>query len=125
MLFRSHSNIVPAVAGTYVSVGKAWRIAQGEDPEKVVLGASPKRNFKVPRFFRNILGDKDCVTIDTWAAKIADPNAPKCVRGKYYLQIEEAYQEASVNSGFFPSELQAIVWVAAHVENFVENLSSA
>lgn len=111
------SCIVPTVSGTYANVDKAWRIAQGEDPVKVLGGS--KRNFKVFRFFKNILGNSHDVTIDVWAARAAWPNCPTpYIRGRLYLELESCYQEAARWIGISPRDLQAVCWV--HTRGSVE-----
>jgi hypothetical protein len=97
----------PIVAGTGDNRDKAWRIATGADPADVLGGP------KVRRFFRNITGDSDVVTVDVWAARIAEgrenPNAPK---GRRYDLIERAYIGAAELRGVTPREMQATTWVA-------------
>lgn len=70
---------------------------------------------KVTSFARNILGDVNTVTVDTWAWRIAEgvlagspPNLDKS--GLYWL-IAEEYRAAAAHVGLLPSELQAITWV--------------
>jgi hypothetical protein len=113
-----HSGIIPRVAGTYQNIQKAWDIANGADPVKV-LGTST-RNFKVFRFFRNITGNSYCVTVDQWAARVADPSCPTpYIRGLYYLEIEGCYQQAARWVGSIsPRDLQAVCWV--HIRGSAE-----
>jgi hypothetical protein len=105
------SNIIPTVAGTYANIDKAWRIANGENPV-TVLGQS-KRNFKVFRFFKNITGDTNVVTVDLWAARAAYPACPTpFIRGKLYLTLEACYQAAARRvGGISPRDLQAVCWI--------------
>jgi hypothetical protein len=111
------SRVVPSVAGTYVNVEKAWRIANGENPEIVVQGSRPNRWLKVQRFYQNILGDTECITVDVWAARVAVPNAPEVIAGGLYRRIEEMYQKASVVLGSItPRDLQAVCWVTKRNE---------
>ena len=61
----SFSSIIPTVAGTYSNIQKAWDIANGADPVKVLSsGTRPERWLKVQRFYRNITGNSYCVTVD-------------------------------------------------------------
>jgi hypothetical protein len=110
---QRHSNIVPSVAGTYHNVRKAWMIAQGEDPVIVLIPSRPNRYLKVCRFYANILGDTESVTVDGWAAKVALKDAPTVVCGKQYLRIEKMYQKAAQVIGTItPRDLQAVCWVS-------------
>ncbi len=106
----NHSSIVPSVAGTYLNVEKAWRIANGEDPEVVLISSDPKRYFKVRRFFSNIVGNQDVVTVDTWTAMAALDNPPDSIRGICYLEIEKRFQKIAGRLKLPPRELQAICW---------------
>ena len=110
---QRHSNIVPSVAGTYHNVRKAWRIAQGEDPAIVLIPFEPNRALKVCRFYANILGDTESVTVDIWAARVAIKDAPATIRGKQYIRIEKMYQKAAQVIGTItPRDLQAVCWVS-------------
>lgn len=108
---RNHSSIMPNVAGVYLNAEKAWRIANGEDPEIVLISSDPNRYFKVRRFFSNILGEENLVTIDTWTALAAMDNPPDSVRGRLYLDIEKRFQKMADKLKIPPRELQAICWV--------------
>ena len=108
--YADNFSFIPKVAGTYVNRMKAWRIAKGENPYNV-LGLG-KRNFKVLRFFENILGIKDVVTIDSWSASVAIPNiTTPYIRGRLYLEIEQDFKKAAKKIGVSPRDLQAICWV--------------
>jgi len=114
----NHSSIIPTVAGTYSNTQKAWDIAYGADPVKVI--GTSTRNFKVFRFFRNITGNSYCVTVDVHAAKVAYPECPtQYIRGLLYLEIETCYQEASRWIGTIsPRDLQVVCWV--HIRGSAE-----
>lgn len=100
----------PLIPGIWANVYKAWDIANGANPISI-LGQS-RRNFKVYRFFKNILGDTDGVTVDSWAAKVAIPNlTTPYIRGTLYLGIEKDYQKAAKKLGLAPRDLQAICWI--------------
>lgn len=87
---------------------KAWRIVTGERPADVLRGP------KVTRFFRNITGDNQCVTVDMWAALVAEgERSPRAPDRKRYDDIESAYVLASHAAGVSPRDLQATVWCAA------------
>ena len=109
---QRHSSIIPTVAGTYHNVQKAWKIANGANPEEALIPFEPNRAFKVPRFYANILGNTEVVTVDVWAARVAVKNAPDAIRGTLYLKIEKMYQRAAQTIGTItPRDLQAVCWV--------------
>jgi len=106
---------MPDVAGYNINRQKAWKIARGEYWESPLelLSRSPGQ-YKVNNFYRNILGDQYAVTVDRWAARIALPDWNEgSMRGRTYLAVECAYQDAAVKlHSVTPAELQAIVWIA-------------
>lgn len=84
----------------------AWAIANGADPLDVLSGP------KVRRFYLNIIGDHNVVTVDVWAARAAEGHSnPAAPRGGRYDAIERAYQNAARVVGMTPRDLQAAVWV--------------
>jgi hypothetical protein len=97
----------PVTAGTLSNRAKAWRIANGEDPELVLSGP------KVRAFFANIMGDREAVTVDVWSARAAEgrdwPHAP--VKRRYRL-LAESYRRAGERRGMCPRDAQAAVWTA-------------
>ena len=101
---------MPVVAGWTRNRKKAWRIAKGEDPF-VVLNEPRPEFLKVRRFFGNILGEEDLVTVDTWTAEVAMPHPPRSIVGKIYLDIERRFQKAAKILGVAPRDLQAVCWV--------------
>jgi hypothetical protein len=106
---------MPDAPGYPLNRVKAWRIANGDyqfSPLEL-LSQSPG-HFKVNNFFRNIMGDSHVVTVDRWAARIADgAEHLDSVSGKTYIGIERAYQYAANEiRSVTPRDLQAITWVA-------------
>ncbi len=88
----------------------AWRIATGEQtPEQALKGP------KTSRFYRNIMQDMDCATVDIWAMRAA--LGPSMPAGKQaptrveYRAIESAYIRAARIAGTSPAMLQAVVWI--------------
>jgi hypothetical protein len=102
---RRRGDPQPVVGGVLSNREKAWRIAQGADPDDVLSGP------KVCAFFANIMGDVHSVTVDVWAARAAEgrenPHAPK--RRRYRL-IAESYRRAGERRGMHPRDVQAAVW---------------
>jgi hypothetical protein len=84
---------------------KARRIAGGEDPEAVLGGP------KVRAFFLALLGARDVVVVDVWAARIAGYPPPGTDR--QYQIIARAYRTAAKRVGVDPVALQASTWIAA------------
>lgn len=95
----------PRVAGTLSNRAKAWEIATGGDPDEILSGP------KVRAFFANIMGDRDAVTVDVWAARAAEgrdwPHAPAKRR---YRLLAESYRRAGERRGMHPRDAQAAVW---------------
>ena len=97
---------------------KAWKIANLENPTKETILAI-LNGPKTQRFFLNIIGDYQAVTIDVWAQRVAtgkDLRPPK--PGRNYDTLEKAYQIASNRLGIYPRDLQATVWtwIRGHAE---------
>ena len=102
----SGSRIKPKCAAYGRNRDKAWRIAKGESPAKVLGGP------KVNAFYRNICGDYNGVTVDVWAARVAEPyNRSFAGRQKDYDAIADAYTNVAMEVGSFPAFVQAVCWV--------------
>lgn len=73
---------------------------------------------KTRRFALNILGDRDAVTVDVWAARVAfgdrvpDPETALRRTGVYDA-IEHAYRLAAARRGVDPTTMQATSWIVA------------
>jgi hypothetical protein len=87
-------------------VRKAQRVAGGE--------LSAITGPKVSRFYRNMLGDGDAVTVDVWACRIAydDPRRDIAPNEAQVAVLERAYRLAASWCGLRPRELQASTWIA-------------
>jgi hypothetical protein len=69
---------------------------------------------KVTNFAKNIWGDPQAVTVDTWAWRVwanADLKAKPRDLDKLYNQIADNYRIAAAKIGIEPRQLQAITWV--------------
>lgn len=79
--------------------------------------ADPADSFGGPktlRFYRNIIGDVDAVTVDVWALRVVGiDDAALLNRVGVYDAIEAAYQRAAYRVGLDPSTVQATTWVVA------------
>lgn len=69
--------------------------------------------LKTQRFYRNILGDTESVTVDVWAARVAGVNETQLKRKGVYAAVECAYQRAARRAGVEPATMQATTWVVA------------
>lgn len=92
----------------------AWKIAQGAAPLSVLNGP------KVSRFYRNIMADMDCATVDVWMmrALLTDAEIPRnrkgemiAPRGRMYRMLEAAIQRAAAIAGISAAMMQAICWI--------------
>ena len=89
----------------------AFEIACGESAQKLI-GHMPK----VWRFYRNICGSTDDVTVDVWATRAAgiDADAPRSKAE--YAALECAYRRVALDVGLTPRDLQAVVWLVIRPE---------
>lgn len=112
--FAQDGQEYPPPCSTFDRLGKAWRIANLENPTAEQILAI-LRGPKTCCFFKNIIGDSHAVTIDVWSKRVAtggkDDSAPK--PGHDYNTLEQAYQVAAQRLGVTPRDLQATVWVWA------------
>lgn len=111
--------IHPPNVHTRVMRSQAWRIVNGEQPLHVLNGP------KVRAFYLNITGDENAVTVDVWAARLAEgtftPHPTKrtlrdwaaepAPQGNRYDLIARAYREAAALLGHTPREVQAATWI--------------
>lgn len=100
-------------ASTEVFRELAWRLATAELRPSAV-GDTRTRGVgpKVARFWRNILGARDCATCDVWACKVAgvDPKSVDSAAG--YALVESAYIAAAARLDVDVRTLQAATWIA-------------
>jgi hypothetical protein len=83
----------------------AARILAGERRAKVT---GPKRGA----FWRAILGDREAITVDIWAARAAGYDPDRLTPRRLRI-IQRAYRLTAAWSGEAPRDLQAIVWLVA------------
>lgn len=91
---------------------------------------------KIKAFYANILGDKNAVTIDTWAMVAAfnvsaDDGSEEfgmlqvyVKRSGVYDMVADAYRIAARNYGIAPCEMQAIVWVAVRNAGMTDRMNT-
>lgn len=68
---------------------------------------------KTLRFARNIAGDRESVTVDVWACRVAKVDPDLLGRRGVYDAVERAYQDAARACGVDPSTMQATTWIVA------------
>lgn len=68
---------------------------------------------KTRRFYLNILGDTEAVTVDVWAARVAGIDDLLLSRVGVYDAVEAAYQRAARRAGVEPATIQATTWIVA------------
>lgn len=105
--------LYPPSVSTYQRLNKAWTIANLENPTPAEILAI-LNGPKTQRFFLNITGDTNAVTIDIWAQRIAtgiESNKPP-KKGAHYDNLELGYQLAAGVLGVAPRDVQAAVWVS-------------
>lgn len=88
-------------------LGRAAASLESADPLATLNGN------KTSRFARNILGDREAVTVDVWALRVVGLDDSTINRKGVYDAIEAAYQIAARNHGVAPSTMQATTWIVA------------
>lgn len=83
-------------------------LALGDPFESFGPGASKTLNFA-----RNIMGDREAVTVDVWACRVADLDELKLPRKGAYDAVAHAYRLAARRRGVDPATMQATTWVVA------------
>jgi hypothetical protein len=73
------------------------------------LGNGPKTNA----FARNIAGDRESVTVDVWACRVADLDETLLGRKGAYDMVADAYRAAARRRGVDPATMQATTWIVA------------
>lgn len=104
----AHGATPTACIGT--NVDRAQRVLDA-DPMDVfdALGNGPK----VAAFARNIAGDREAVTVDVWACRVADLDETLLSRKGAYDAVAHAYRLAARRRGVDPATMQATTWIVA------------
>lgn len=68
---------------------------------------------KTSRFAENIAGDRESVTVDVWAARVAGLDDELLQRVGAYDAVEHAYRLAARRRGVDPATMQATTWIVA------------
>jgi hypothetical protein len=114
---RWSQNVVSIVAlvktgklPAYIMRGPAKRA------RKALLAADPfatfgKRAKKTESFARNIIGDDNAVTVDTWILNVVGITEEQLKLVGVYDAVAHAYRLAAKRRGFTPAQLQAVTWI--------------
>lgn len=68
---------------------------------------------KTSAFARNIAGDREAVTVDVWACRVADLDENALGRKGAYDAVAHAYRLAARRRGVDPATMQATTWIVA------------
>jgi hypothetical protein len=92
----------------YRNAVKAWAILHDGNPW-ILFDGSPK----VFAFWRNLCGDEQAVTVDTWMLRaVGEDNVARSgARPAMVRRVAEAVRECAWKYGETPASFQAIVWV--------------
>ena len=89
------------------NIDRAIVALDSDDPIATING--PKTNS----FARNINGDREAVTVDVWAARVADLDETLLGRKGAYDAVAHAYRVAARRRGVDPATMQATTWIVA------------
>ncbi len=93
------------------NIDRALSALDSDDPLATLNGP------KTSRFALNLLGDREAVTVDVWAVRVAlgdREDAEKVLaRAGMYLALEHAYRVAAQRIGADPVTVQATTWIVA------------
>ena len=93
------------------NVDRARRALDSDDPRGTLNGP------KTRRFAANLLGERDVVTVDVWAIRVAlgnrDDAEQVLSRVGVYDAVERAYQIAAQRLGVDAVTVQATTWIVA------------
>jgi hypothetical protein len=103
VLLLADDEILPGLIGRNVETAR----------EAQQLGFDALNGPKTSRFARNIAGDRESVTVDVWAARVASLDEDLLGRKGAYDAIEHAYRLAARRRGVDPATMQATTWIVA------------
>lgn len=89
------------------NVKRARQAILSEDPLNTFGKGAPKTK----RFAANIAGDRESVTVDVWAARVAGVTEQDLSKVGVYDALEAAYQAAARRRGVDPTTMQATTWI--------------
>lgn len=83
-------------------------VAIGSDDPVATINGPKTRSFAL-----NILGDREAVTVDVWACRVADLDETRLGRKGAYDAVAHAYRTAARRRGVDPATMQAVTWIVA------------
>lgn len=102
-----HGEKLAGVIGT--NYERAARSLELVDPFESFGPTAPK----TLSFARNIAGDREAVTVDVWAMRVANLDETLLGRKGAYDAVAHAYRVAARRRGVDPATMQATTWVVA------------
>lgn len=103
VLLFAEDEILPGLIGRNVETAR----------EAQAYGFDALTGPKTSRFARNIAGDRESVTVDVWACRVADLDEDLLGRKGAYDAVEHAYRLAARRRGVDPATMQATTWIVA------------
>lgn len=88
-------------------------IGANVDRAEGVIQGVPLNGPKTRAFAANIAGDREAVTVDVWACRVADLDETLLSRKGAYDAVAHAYRLAARRRGVDPATMQATTWVVA------------
>jgi hypothetical protein len=102
-LLIAEDDVLPGLIGRNVETAR----------EALAHGFDALNGPKTSRFAENIAGDREAVTVDVWAMRVADLDEDLLGRKGAYDAIEHAYRLAARRRGVDPVTMQATTWIVA------------
>lgn len=93
-------------------LSRSWMLASSALAASDPWTTFSRRASKTRAFAQAILGDKNAVVVDIWAARVAGIDPAVLGKPSAYQEVADAYRRAAKRAGVTPRELQAITWCA-------------
>lgn len=77
----------------------------------MIHGFDALNGLKTNSFARNIAGDMDAVTIDTWMIHAAGMDKSKGINNSQYRILSEIVKDIAVDYRMAPAHIQALIWI--------------
>lgn len=95
------------------NVDRALVAIAADDPADPESALRTIKGPKTSSFARNIAGDREAVTVDVWACRVADLDETLLGRKGAYDAVAHAYRVAARRRGVDPATMQAVAWIVA------------
>ena len=105
----AHLSTGPTAARRAGAMGANVDRAIDAERDGIAALNGPKTNA----FARNIAGDREAVTVDVWACRVADLDETALGRKGAYDAVAHAYRLAARRRGVDPATMQATTWIVA------------